>query len=101
MPEATWGRANRWLTCLTINPAVAGTDREQVRLALEKENIEARPVWKPMHLQPLYAGAVHFGGAVAEELFDRGLCLPSGSNLADADRTRVADIVQSSFSRPH
>ncbi|HVU38374.1 MAG TPA: aminotransferase class I/II-fold pyridoxal phosphate-dependent enzyme [Opitutales bacterium] len=101
MPEATWGRANRWLTCLTINPAVAGTDREQVRVALEKENIEARPVWKPMHLQPLYAGTVHFGGAVAEELFDRGLCLPSGSTLAEADRARVADIVQSGFSRPH
>lgn len=98
MPEAAWGRANRWLTCLTINPAEAGTDREKVRLALEKENIEARPVWKPMHLQPLYAGTPHFGGAVSAELFDRGLCLPSGSNLTEAERARVAEIVQSHFS---
>jgi pyridoxal phosphate-dependent aminotransferase EpsN len=99
MPEAAWGRANRWLTCLTIDPALAGTNREQIRLALEKENIEARPVWKPMHLQPLYAGALRFGGQVAGELFDYGLCLPSGSNLPAPDRRRVADVVKSCFPR--
>jgi len=99
MPEASWGHSNRWLTCLTIDSAIAGTDREQVRLALEKENIEARPVWKPMHLQPLYASAQKFGGAVAEEIFARGLCLPSGSNLSPADRARVAAIVKSCFTQ--
>jgi len=97
MPEASWGRGNRWLTCLTIDPAAAGTDREKVRLALERENIEARPVWKPMHAQPLYARAARFGGTVAEELFAQGLCLPSGSNLSDADRARVAQQVRSCF----
>lgn len=101
MPEASWGRANRWLTCLTIDPAAAGTDREKVRLALEKENIEARPVWKPMHAQPLFAQAPRFGGAVADELFARGLCLPSGSNLSDADRARVAAQVRLCFPGAH
>jgi pyridoxal phosphate-dependent aminotransferase EpsN len=97
MPEAAWGRCNRWLTCLTIDPAAAGTDREKIRMAMERENIEARPVWKPMHLQPLFAQAPRFGGAVAEELFDRGLCLPSGSNLTDAERARVAAVFRACF----
>jgi len=97
MPEANWGRANRWLTCLTIDPMVAGTDREKIRLALEAANVEARPVWKPLHLQPLYARAPRCGGAVAEELFANGLCLPSGSNLAEADRARVAAVVRAGF----
>jgi pyridoxal phosphate-dependent aminotransferase EpsN len=97
MPEAAWGRCNRWLTCLTIDPAVAGLDREKVRLALDKENIEARPVWKPLHLQPLFASAPRWGGAVSAELFERGLCLPSGSNLSDAERARVAEIVRGCF----
>jgi pyridoxal phosphate-dependent aminotransferase EpsN len=97
MPEAPWGRGNRWLTCLTIDPRAAGTDREKVRLALEQENIEARPVWKPLHLQPLFAQAPRFGGAVAEDLFAHGLCLPSGSSLTDAERARVADVVQACF----
>jgi pyridoxal phosphate-dependent aminotransferase EpsN len=97
MPEAPWGRCNRWLTVLTIDPAAAGTDRERVRLALEAENIEARPVWKPMHLQPLFAQATRFGGEVSAEFFDHGLCLPSGSNLTDAERERVAGVVQGCF----
>ncbi len=97
MPEAKWGRANRWLTCLTIDPAAAGTDREKIRLALERENIEARPVWKPLHLQPLYARAPRCGGVVAEELFAQGLCLPSGSNLTETDRARVAAVVRAAF----
>jgi pyridoxal phosphate-dependent aminotransferase EpsN len=101
MPEAPWGRANRWLTCLTIDLAAAGTDREKVRLALEKENIEARPVWKPMHAQPLFAQAPRFGGAVADDLFACGLCLPSGSNLSDADRARVAAQVRLCFPGAH
>jgi dTDP-4-amino-4,6-dideoxygalactose transaminase len=94
MPEAPWGRSNRWLTCILVDPAKFGCDREAIRRALEAENIEARPVWKPMHLQPVFAGCDHFGGAVAEDLFDRGLCLPSGSNLTDADLARVVAAVR-------
>ena len=89
MPGAEWGRHTRWLTTLTIDPEAFGADREAVRLALEAENIEARPVCKPMHLQPVFAEYEAVGGAVAEDLFARGLCLPSGSNLTEADLERV------------
>jgi len=94
MPEASYGRGTRWLTCMTIDPAEFGADREEVRLALEADNIEARPVWKPMHLQPVFQGCRKIGGAVAEGLFRNGLCLPSGSNLSISDRERVIDIVR-------
>lgn len=97
MPEASYGRSNRWLTCITIDPELAGTDREQVRLALKRENIEARPVWKPMHLQPLFADASCYGGAVSERLFRDGLCLPSGSNLTEADLARVVAVIRDTF----
>jgi len=93
MPEAPWGRHTRWLTTLTIDPARFGADREAVRLALEREDIEARPVWKPMHLQPVFAGCECVGGSVSEHLFERGLCLPSGSNLATGDLERVCEVV--------
>lgn len=93
MPEADWGRHNRWLTCLTLDPARFGADRERVRLALEAQDIEARPVWKPMHLQPVFAGCDVWGGAVSERLFRDGLCLPSGSSLTDEDRERVIAAV--------
>jgi pyridoxal phosphate-dependent aminotransferase EpsN len=89
MPEASWGVANRWLTCITVDPTAFGATREDVRLALEAANVEARPVWKPMHLQPVFDGCRMVGGKVAEELFERGLCLPSGSSLSEADRQRV------------
>ncbi|MDB4948266.1 MAG: 4-keto-6-deoxy-N-acetyl-D-hexosaminyl-(lipid carrier) aminotransferase [Gemmatimonadetes bacterium] len=94
MPEAPWGRHTRWLTCITVDPAAFGADREAVRLALEDRNIEARPVWKPMHLQPVFQGAECVGGSVGEELFERGLCLPSGSNLTRDDLERVVEAVQ-------
>ena len=94
MPEAPYGRCTRWLTCLTIDPTPFGATREEVRLALEAENIEARPIWKPMHLQPVFASCRGVGGAVAERIFERGLCLPSGSNLNPADRDRVIGIVR-------
>lgn len=94
MPEAHWGRHTRWLTTLTIDPAEFGATREDVRLALEAENIEGRPVWKPMHLQPVFAEFPVIGGKVAEDLFDRGLCLPSGSNLTEHDLERVVAIVR-------
>lgn len=93
MPEASWGRHTRWLTCLTIDPIAFGADRDQVRLALEQENIESRPVWKPLHLQPVFAGCEVVGGQVSEELFTRGLCLPSGTALTEEDLERVAAIV--------
>lgn len=99
MPEAPWGRHTRWLTTLTIDPARAGVSREDVRLALETENIEARPVWKPMHLQPVYRDYEAVGGAVAEELFERGLCLPSGSNLTRDDLQRVVEVVRDTIER--
>jgi dTDP-4-amino-4,6-dideoxygalactose transaminase len=97
MPEADYGRCTRWLTCLTIDPAVAGVDRERIRLAMVEENIEARPVWKPLHLQPVFKDCPCYGGAVAERLFDRGLCLPSGSNLTTVDLDRVVEVVRKGF----
>jgi pyridoxal phosphate-dependent aminotransferase EpsN len=94
MPEASFGRATRWLTCLTIDPDLFGGDRERVRLALAQEQIETRPVWKPLHLQPVFLGCESIGGDVAEELFDRGLCLPSGSNLTPEDLERVIEAIK-------
>lgn len=93
MPEASFGRATRWLTCLTIDPNQFGKDREQVRLALATQQIEARPVWKPLHLQPLFRDCDCIEGEVAESLFAQGLCLPSGSNLTDTDLERVIQAI--------
>jgi pyridoxal phosphate-dependent aminotransferase EpsN len=89
MPEAPYGRTNAWLTCMLVDPETFGADRESVRLALEAEDIEARPLWKPMHLQPIFASHASFGGDVSARLFERGLCLPSGSSLTDDDQDRV------------
>jgi pyridoxal phosphate-dependent aminotransferase EpsN len=100
MPEPCWGRSTRWLTCCTIDPNIVGTDREAIRHALEAADIEARPVWKPMHLQPVFAGFEHAGGEVAEDLFHRGLCLPSGSNMTTVDLDRVVDVVLGMLQRP-
>ena len=93
-PEASWGRPTRWLSALTFDPATFGADREAVRSALAAENIEARPLWKPMHQQPAFEGCELVGGSVADDLFQRGLCLPSGSRLADTDLERVCDTVR-------
>ena len=81
MPEAQYGRGNAWLTVLTIDPRAFGVDREAIRLHLESLNVESRPVWKPMHLQPVFRDCQFSGGEVAEDLFRDGLCLPSGSTL--------------------
>jgi len=94
MPEAAYGRSNRWLTCITVEPEEFGASREDIRLALEEENIEARPVWKPMHLQPVFAMCRKRGGDTAAEIFANGLCLPSGSNLREEDINRVYAIVR-------
>jgi dTDP-4-amino-4,6-dideoxygalactose transaminase len=93
MPEAPWGRHTRWLTCLTIDPAAFGASREAVRLELEDRNIEARPVWKPMHMQPVFTSYECVGGEVSSSLFERGLCLPSGTALTAADLDRVVEGV--------
>jgi pyridoxal phosphate-dependent aminotransferase EpsN len=94
MPEAPYGRCNRWLTCIVVEPEAFGATREDIRLALEAENIESRPLWKPMHLQPVFKGCRMVGGEVSEALFEKGLCLPSGSNLTHEDQARVAEIVR-------
>jgi dTDP-4-amino-4,6-dideoxygalactose transaminase len=95
MPEATYGITNGWLTCVTINPDVFGASREDVRVFLESMNIESRPVWKPMHVQPVFSKCRHRGGEVAAGLFERGLCLPSGSSLTAVDRSRVVSAILS------
>ncbi len=84
-------RANRWLTTIRIDPEQSGTDPEAIRKGLEEENIESRPVWKPMHLQPVYKDAPMYGGKVCEEIFAKGLCLPSGSNMTDVELDRIED----------
>jgi len=92
--------SNRWLTCIQIDPKQNhGLTREKMRLALESENIESRPLWKPMHMQPVFADAPYYGGHVAETLFDQGLCLPSGSNLTDADFDRIFACLDDIFSK--
>jgi pyridoxal phosphate-dependent aminotransferase EpsN len=93
MPEAAYGQCNRWLTCILVEPEIFGATREDIRLALEAKNIESRPLWKPMHMQPVFAGCRAVGGAVSEGLFEKGLCLPSGSNLGKDDLGRVVDVV--------
>lgn len=99
MPVASYGEPNYWLTCITIDPEKFGATREEIRLALERENIEARPLWKPLHLQPVFAGCEVVGGQVSEELFATGLCLPSGSNLRSEDLERTATIVSALHGR--
>lgn len=95
MPEAIWGVSNRWLTCLTIDQKKAGITSEDARLTLEKENIESRPLWKPMHLQPVFAKAPAYVNGVSERLFANGLCLPSGTAMSDEDIERIIAIVKS------
>ena len=111
MPEAPYGKANRWLTVILITPEEFGVDREAVRLALEAENIESRPLWKPMHLQPVFdvgrkahglrpkeskhkIKARAIGGEVAEDLFNRGLCLPSGTAMTEEDLDRIVAVIK-------
>ncbi len=90
--------SNYWLTAILIDPTLTGgITREDVRLALEAENIESRPLWKPMHTQPVYKGSKFYGTGVCEELFDKGLCLPSGSNLRDAEFNRIFSVLTRIF----
>lgn len=98
LAEPAGSFSNRWLTTITIDHRLSGgITREAVRLALEKENIESRPLWKPMHLQPVFEQAPYYGDGISEKLFEQGLCLPSGSNLGKSDLERVTAIIQSLF----
>jgi len=98
MPEASYGQANRWLTVMTLDSTQTSTTPMQIIEALEAENIEARPVWKPMHMQPLFADNMYFTHeeeiSVSDRLFDRGVCLPSGSSLTIEEQQRVIDCVK-------
>ena len=89
MPEAPWGRASRWLTAVLLDPGAGAPERDALRRHLAEAGIESRPVWKPLHLQPVFRDAPRAGGAVAVSLFERGLCLPSGSGMAPPEQDRV------------
>ncbi len=93
MPDAGWGRHTRWLTVITIDPKQFGADREAVRVQLETENIESRPLWKPMHMQPVFSSCSIYGGGVSEMLFRDGLCLPSGTALTEQDLERIVALI--------
>lgn len=86
--------SNHWLSAITIEPTILGKTKEDLRLAFLEDDIESRPLWKPMHLQPVFADAPYYGTNIAEELFEKGLCLPSGSNLTDEDRARIKTVVR-------
>jgi pyridoxal phosphate-dependent aminotransferase EpsN len=95
MPQAPFGRHTNWLSVFLVDERAFGATRDDIIAALERDNIESRPVWKPMHLQPLYASCPRVGGAVAEDLFRRGICLPSSSSMTSAEQARVIDVVRS------
>ena len=94
LPIAPYGEPNYWLTCVTVDPDAAGTDRETIRLTLEEQDIESRPTWKPLHLQPVFADNKVLGGAVCARIFEHGLCLPTGSALPDDDFDRVVGVIR-------
>lgn len=89
--------SNHWLSAITIDPKVSGITREDLRLGLLEENIESRPLWKPMHMQPVFSNSPYYGGNICEGLFETGLCLPSGSNLLDKDLQRVQEGIYKAF----
>lgn len=95
MPEPGWAQASRWLSVMLVEPRAFGAHREQLRRALAEQGIESRPVWKPLHLQPAFRDAPAVGGTVAAGLFERGLCLPSGSAMAPAEQARVIATIRS------
>jgi dTDP-4-amino-4,6-dideoxygalactose transaminase len=85
--------SNFWLTAITIDPVIVGISREDLRLSLLRDNIESRPLWKPMHLQPIFKDAPYYGQGISDKLFQYGLCLPSGSNLTDGDQERIKESI--------
>ena len=94
MPQAPYGLHTNWLSCFLIDEREFGASRDALIRALDEANVESRPVWKPMHLQPLYSGCQCYGGEVAEDLFKRGICLPSSSSLTEEDQLRVINGVR-------
>lgn len=101
MPQASYGMHTNWLSCFLIEEAHFGASRDTLIRALDEANIESRPVWKPMHLQPLYGTAERYGGCVAEDLFERGICLPSSSSLSDDEQGRVIQAVRAVATQLH
>ena len=103
MPEPDWSYSNRWLTTFTINAAHSSATPQDLIAALAAENIEARPVWKPMHLQPVFENAPYYpheeGKDIAHDLFESGICVPSGSNLTDEEQARVISVLQRVLNR--
>ncbi len=99
MPEPPNTRSTNWLTCITIDPKKFGANKEEIRLCLEDENIESRPLWMPMHMQPVFSKCRKVGGTVSEELFKNGLSLPSGSDMTGEDIKRVSEIITSNIDR--
>jgi dTDP-4-amino-4,6-dideoxygalactose transaminase len=99
MPDAPYGEPSNWLTVLTLEPGMAAADPAEIRVRLEALDIEARPGWKPMHIQPVYKDAPIIGGSVAETIFATSICLPSGSSLSDDDQQRVIDALRSLLDR--
>jgi dTDP-4-amino-4,6-dideoxygalactose transaminase len=98
LPEPEGFFANRWLTAITIEPLDnKGITRETIRLALETDNIESRPLWKPMHMQPVFSASPFYGNGTSEHLFNNGLCMPSGSNLTDVDFDRIFTMLDGVF----
>ncbi len=95
MPEAPYGVSTRWLSCFLVDADALGATRDELIASLAAAEVEARPVWKPMHLQPLYAGCEVRGGHVAADLYTRGVCLPSSSSLEAGDQDRVIDVIRS------
>jgi len=95
MPEPQYGRATRWLSCLTVDPGVSGITRDKVIDVLAANNIESRPTWKPLHLQPLFSGCEVFGGSVSEKIFTQGICLPSGTIMTDRDLSWIVSLIRS------
>ena len=95
MPRTAGGTSNFWLTCIRIDPALFGSDREDVRLALEAVDVESRPTWKPLHLQPAFSGIGLVGPGHCDAVFDQGLCLPTGSALTPADQSRIIEVIRS------
>jgi len=100
MPEPGWSHTSRWLTTMTIDPAACGLTREALRLRLHEAGIETRPLWKPMHLQPLFEGARYIGRGLDERLFDTGLCLPSSSNMTEGEQDEVIERILGLLERP-
>jgi pyridoxal phosphate-dependent aminotransferase EpsN len=98
-PEAAWGTHTRWLSVLYLDPSICGKRPIDLVNALEAENIEARPVWRPMHLQPMFADAESVGGEIAAHLFATGICLPSSSSLSDADQSAIVAVVRGALAR--